>query len=231
MDFSAGNGSSQQPQHAHSTSYVEEEAVIEPVEKVESTSSSGSSTRYGSQRNKKSPRDEDIKGMDGEPLDRRATRPEIDPKDRIALQRALTGASQRLTRTMSIASPGDPSVDPGSDEFDLSKFLKMFRRQMESEGIDVKKVSVVYKNLNVFGSGKAIQLQKTVADLFLAPLRVREYFGGSERKQILHSFDGIIKVCMLGILRIPTLIIHDSLVSSVLYLAALDLDVPRSSKL
>lgn len=57
----------------------------------------------------------------------------------------------------------------------------------------MKRLSVVYKNLNVFGSGKALQLQKTVGDIVMAPFRASEYFGKSERKQILHSFDGIIR--------------------------------------
>jgi ATP-binding cassette subfamily G (WHITE) protein 2 (PDR) len=54
---------------------------------------------------------------------------------------------------------------------------------------------VVYKGLNVYGSGKALQLQSTVADIFMAPFRAREFFsfGKGDRKQILHSFDGIIR--------------------------------------
>jgi ATP-binding cassette subfamily G (WHITE) protein 2 (PDR) len=57
----------------------------------------------------------------------------------------------------------------------------------------MKKLNVVYKNLNIFGSGSALQLQKTVGDIPMAPFRAGEYFGKSERKQILHNFDGIIK--------------------------------------
>jgi ABC-type multidrug transport system ATPase subunit len=94
---------------------------------------------------------------------------------------------------MSIAQPNDPRVDPSNEAFDLSRFLNMFRNQLEGEGIEMKKVNVVYKNLNVFGSGKALQLQDTVADLFMMPFRAKEIFGKSERKQILHSFDGIIR--------------------------------------
>jgi len=98
-----------------------------------------------------------------------------------------------MTRQISVAQPGDPSIDPGSDSFDLTKFLRTFRHNLEAEGMEMKQLSVVYKNLNVFGSGKAIQLQKTVTDLVMAPFRFREYFGKSDRKQILHSFDGIIR--------------------------------------
>lgn len=194
--LSTGNGS--QPQHTGASQDVEEAVVMEPIDNVDSLSSSGSSTRFGSNGHKKhkkrtSSSDPDADGIDGQPLARRVTKSEIDSEGRRALQRVLTTASQKMARSMSIASPDDPSVDPGSDQFDLTKFMKMFRRQLEGEGIELKEISVVYKNLNVFGSGKAIQLQKTVSDLIMAPLRFREYFGGSKRKQILHSFDGIIK--------------------------------------
>jgi ABC-type multidrug transport system ATPase subunit len=163
----------QGPQH-------EEEIV--PLEKVNTSSSSDSSeTRFGSK--------------DSTPvqLQRRVTRSEIDEDGRRELVRALTSASQNVTRSMSVANPDDPRVDPSSDQFDLGKFLNMFRTQLEGEGIEMKKVSVVYKNLNVFGSGKALQLQSTVSDLFMAPFRAREFLGKSERKQILHNFDGIIR--------------------------------------
>jgi ATP-binding cassette subfamily G (WHITE) protein 2 (PDR) len=72
-------------------------------------------------------------------------------------------------------------------------FSNRLRHNMEAEGNEMKKTSVVYKDLNVFGSGKALQLQKTVSDFWMAPFRAGEYFGKSDRKQILHSFDGIIK--------------------------------------
>ncbi|KAH9868944.1 hypothetical protein J1614_008021 [Plenodomus biglobosus] len=192
--LSTRNGS--QPRHTGSSQHIGEEVATEPVEEYESFTSSGSSTRYGSNGQKQSKKrisSSGADGMGGRPLARRATKSEIDPEGRKALQRVLTTASQKMSRSMSVVSPGDPSVDPGSDQFDLSKFLRLFRSQVEAEGVELKQVSVVYKNLNVFGSGKAIQLQKTVSDLVMAPLRFREYFGGSKRKQILHSFDGIIK--------------------------------------
>ncbi|EFQ88413.1 hypothetical protein CFE70_005141 [Pyrenophora teres f. teres 0-1] len=125
-------------------------------------------------------------------LQRQVTRPEIDDDGRRELVRIFTTASH-VTRQMSVAQPGDPSVDPSSDTFNLTKFLHMFRNQLEGEGVEMKKLNVVYRNLNVFGSGKALQLQSTVSDFLLAPFRAKEYFGKSERKQILHSFDGIIR--------------------------------------
>jgi ATP-binding cassette subfamily G (WHITE) protein 2 (PDR) len=70
---------------------------------------------------------------------------------------------------------------------------KISGSNLEGEGIEMKKLTVVFKDLNVFGSGKAIQLQKTIGDIPMAPFRAGEYFGKSERKQILHNFDGIIR--------------------------------------
>lgn len=180
----------QSERQVESTSQGTEEVV--PLEKVESSASSSSSTRYGSGDQKKrraSSSDEDQGGV----LQRHTTRSEIDDEGRRELSRIYTAQSQKKGRQMSIAQPGDPSVDPSSDSFDLTKFLKMFREQLQGEGVYPKKLSVVFKDLNVFGSGKALQLQKTVADIPLAPFRVGEYFGKSDRKQILHDFDGIIK--------------------------------------
>jgi ATP-binding cassette subfamily G (WHITE) protein 2 (PDR) len=182
---------------------LEEVMLMEPATKLGSSLSSDPSTRFGSngQRHEKKRRESSISdssssGGDtqGHPaLERRATRAEIDDEGRRELQRILTTHSQKLGRQISIAQPGDPAVDPSSEAFDLSKFLKMFRHNLEGEGVEMKKLSVVYKNLNVFGSGKALQLQSTVSDIFMLPFRASEYFGKSDRKQILHEFDGIIK--------------------------------------
>ncbi|KAF2865640.1 ABC-2 type transporter [Massariosphaeria phaeospora] len=108
------------------------------------------------------------------------------------LQRIFTTLSRRKS---SIVVPGDPTVDPQNEAFDLSRFLRMFRDQLEAEGIQSKHVGIAYRNLNIYGSGAALQLQKTVADFLLVPARVGEWFsfGKKERNQILHSFDGLVK--------------------------------------
>ncbi|KAF1939631.1 hypothetical protein EJ02DRAFT_456735 [Clathrospora elynae] len=176
----------------------EEEAPLESIEKLDtSTTSNSSETRFGSNGQSQKMKPAGTSSSDdlvapGQ-LQRRRTRPEIDDEARRELQRIFTTTSQKVTRQMSIAQPDDPAVDPGSDSFDLTKFLLLFRHQLEGEGIELKKVSVVYKNLDVFGSGKALQLQSTVADIFMAPFRARELFDKSDRKQILHHFDGIIR--------------------------------------
>jgi ABC-type multidrug transport system ATPase subunit len=196
-------GGAHRTQDSNGAQHGEEEVPPDPVEGIESSasSSSGSSTRYGSngRREHRKRRESSIldrtstKDYNGRMLERRATRAEIDDEGRRELTRIFTTQSQKITQQISIAQPGDPSVDPSSDSFDLSKFLRMFRQQIEAEGVELKKLSVVYKDLNVYGSGKAIQLQKTVSDVLMAPFRAGEYFGKSERKQILHSFHGIIR--------------------------------------
>jgi ATP-binding cassette subfamily G (WHITE) protein 2 (PDR) len=190
--FSTNDGQHQSAQDVPPLRSGEEEVV--PLEKVNTSSSSDSSseTRFGSNGESRK-----IKGASSDhatgQLERRVTRSEIDDEGRRELARVFTSTSQKVTRGMSIANPDDPSVDPSNEAFDLSKFLNMFRHQLEGEGIEMKKVSVVYKNLNVFGSGKALQLQNTVADFFMTPFRATEFFGKSQRKQILHQFDGIIR--------------------------------------
>jgi ATP-binding cassette subfamily G (WHITE) protein 2 (PDR) len=107
----------------------QQEEVV-PLEKVESSSSSSSSTRYGSNGPPKRKQSESS-NYDGQPhgamLSRRNTRAEIDDEGRRELQRIFTTQSQNMSRQISIAQPGDATVDPSSDSFDLSKFLRMFR--------------------------------------------------------------------------------------------------------
>lgn len=186
---------------AHDDQYIHNGAEDqEPLEKVNSTSSSNSSfTQHdsnGQRLSRKGTKVSDTYDSEGSSMERTVTRPEIDDSERKDLQRALTSMSMsRQATSRSIAEPNDPRMDPASESFDLKKFLRSFRHYLEGEGVEMKQLSVVYKGLNVYGSGAALQLQKTVADMLMAPFRPQEFtsFGKKERKQILHSFDGIIK--------------------------------------
>lgn len=122
------------------------------------------------------------------PLTRRKTQGTIEPEN----QNDLREIYSTLSRTQSVmASPGDPVVDPSSDAFQLPKFLKMFRRQFEEAGHDMTRVGILYKNLNIYGKGEALQLQKTVGNSFM----VQDMFKGGKKqhKHILRNFDGIVK--------------------------------------
>jgi ATP-binding cassette subfamily G (WHITE) protein 2 (PDR) len=118
-----------------SSSNEQEREQEVPLEKVDSSSSSDSSTRYGSNGDPKAKQKESRSSTDephGVMLSRRNTRAEIDDEGRRELQRIFTTQSQKMGRQMSIAQPGDPTVDPASDSFDLARFLKMFRRYIPS---------------------------------------------------------------------------------------------------
>jgi ABC-type multidrug transport system ATPase subunit len=56
-----------------------------------------------------------------------------------------------------------------------------------------RRAGVVWKNLKVCGSGSAINLQKNVGSLLLAPLRLGEFFGKGPEKTILNEFEGVLK--------------------------------------
>ncbi|KAB5578676.1 ATP-binding cassette transporter ABC1 [Coniochaeta sp. 2T2.1] len=107
------------------------------------------------------------------------------------LQELYNTVSQRSTM------PGfdDPDVDPSSDSFQLPKFLRLMRHQLQEIGVSMMHVGVTFKKLNIYGKGEALQLQKTVGATFLTPLRVKEWFsfGKKQHRHILRSFDGIVK--------------------------------------
>ncbi|KAF2123015.1 ABC-2 type transporter [Lophiotrema nucula] len=173
----------------------EEKPPTEPVEDVESASVSSASSRQrfeplrsGSHKDI-SPNDSEYSEKP-ELLRRRTTH--IQDDERAELQQVLSKITLQRSTT---ANWDDPRVDPANESFDLSRFLRMFRHQLEDEGIQMRQVGLVYRNLNVSGSGAALQLQQTVADFLLAPARVGEWFsfGKKEHKQILRNFDGVIK--------------------------------------
>jgi ATP-binding cassette, subfamily G (WHITE), member 2, PDR len=108
----------------------------------------------------------------------------------------LSGDLDGISRKNTIAglSDDDPVFDPSSKDFDLYKYLRLFMRNLRDDGRETKKAGIVFKNLSVSGSGAALQLQKTVADMFLTPFRFRELFSSSKlHKQIINQFDGVLK--------------------------------------
>ncbi|CAM1502480.1 Fc.00g044640.m01.CDS01 [Cosmosporella sp. VM-42] len=127
----------------------------------------------------------------------------IEDADRTELVRIATALSRRhsvatggLTRISTLAThdEDDSALDPKSEDFDLYKWLQNFVGTLREQGITARQTGVVYQNLNVYGSGAALQVQETVGSLLLAPLRLGELFsfGKKEPKQILRKFDGLI---------------------------------------
>lgn len=129
----------------------------------------------------------------------------MEQEDRTELKRIATALSRRQshvaapTRRQSVGlgtvDEYDATLDPDRREFDLSKWLHRFIRELGEKGLAERQIGVSFRNLDVFGSGDAIQLQATVGSVFTSPLRLGELFsfGKKEPKQILRSFNGLVK--------------------------------------
>lgn len=66
--------------------------------------------------------------------------------------------------------------------------------QVNEQGNKASELSVLFRDLDVYGSGAALQLQETVDSVLLAPLRIGEIFSGKkEHRHILHGFNGLLK--------------------------------------
>ncbi|KAJ5717004.1 hypothetical protein N7488_002650 [Penicillium malachiteum] len=92
---------------------------------------------------------------------------------------------------------GDPVLDPTSDQFDHYKWARMMLKMMDREGLPLRKsTGVVFQNLNISGTGSALQYQNNVGSIPLAPFRPQNYLSFARhtpQKQILRNFDGVLK--------------------------------------
>ncbi|KAF2766133.1 hypothetical protein EJ03DRAFT_354264 [Teratosphaeria nubilosa] len=89
----------------------------------------------------------------------------------------------------------DPALDPGSPKFDLHKFMRMTLKMMDEDGIKIQRAGVVMKDVNVRGSGSALNLQSTLGTMMTSPLRIGKAlnFRHSESKHILRDFNALLK--------------------------------------
>jgi ABC-type multidrug transport system fused ATPase/permease subunit len=135
----------------------------------------------------------------------------ISPEDRAELYRIASNfPRQRATDTgisgmtsverkdtLEDVQLGDPVLDPTSDQFDHYKWARMMLKLMDKEGVPVRKsTGVVWENLNISGSGAALQYQNNVGSIPLAPFRPQEYLFCGRRapqKKILRNFDGVLE--------------------------------------
>ncbi|KAJ8071471.1 hypothetical protein OCU04_001791 [Sclerotinia nivalis] len=88
---------------------------------------------------------------------------------------------------------GDSTLDPSSLDFDVYKWTKMMMRLTDENQVIQRRAGIVFKNLKVCGSGSAINVQKDVGSLFMAPLRFREFITKAPEKTILNDFNGVLK--------------------------------------
>lgn len=113
--------------------------------------------------------------------------------ERQQLHRIATNQSARSGRKQ---GPGrtPPELDPLSDKFDLSAWMKFKVEQFETGAIKRRHTGVLFKDLSVHGSAAEIKLQKTVGSILTAPLHLKEIAQSRSRhKTILQNFDGVVK--------------------------------------
>ncbi|KAK1004547.1 hypothetical protein LTR54_007546 [Friedmanniomyces endolithicus] len=101
-----------------------------------------------------------------------------------------------LRRLASQLSRSQSQYSPDSNpKFDLYKYLRMTMKLLDADDIKVKRAGVVLKNINVRGTGSALNLQSNVGSFLMAPLRLGQHlsFGKKESKQIIRNFNGLMK--------------------------------------
>lgn len=138
---------------------------------------------------------------------------DINPEAREILTRLATNPAYAASRRSGSTATGyDPEalertgtldgielsseeLDPKSPKFDLKKWIKMTLRLVDEEDIKVKRAGIAFKDLNVSGTGNALNLQDTLGSMLTAPLRIGELLsmGKQPHKQILRNFDGIMR--------------------------------------
>jgi ABC-type multidrug transport system ATPase subunit/ABC-type multidrug transport system permease subunit len=108
------------------------------------------------------------------------------------IQSRADGADIERLDTLAGLDVADPVFDPTRPEFDMYKWARMFVKMAKEEDITITQSGFTFKNLNVSGSGNALQLQKDVTDALMLPFRLNEYFsfGSHNEKKILRDFEG-----------------------------------------
>ncbi|KAE8355555.1 ABC-2 type transporter-domain-containing protein [Aspergillus coremiiformis] len=135
----------------------------------------------------------------------------IPPENRAELSRIASNFPLQRRGTSSAASEAHlqrrdtledigldhPSLDPTSGQFDQYKWTRMRLKLMDKEGIPrPPSTGVVFQNLNVSGSGSALQYQRTVGSILLEPFHPQGWLSFakcSQEKHILRNFNGLLK--------------------------------------
>ena len=101
----------------------------------------------------------------------------------------------RRSATLDGVDIGHERLDPTSPNFDLRTWLKFTMQMLDEEQIRIKRAAVTFRNVNVSGTGNALNLQGTLGSMLTSPLRIGSLFsfGKKPHKQILHNFDGLVK--------------------------------------
>lgn len=123
----------------------------------------------------------------------------IDQNERDTLTRIATEQSHRQsivpTHRLASVAEHDPALNPQSPNFNLQKWLAAAMTDVSREGRKGQNMGIVFKDLNVYGSGAALQFQETVSSLLSSPLRLPQVIRESHapRRRILKDFSGLLK--------------------------------------
>lgn len=114
---------------------------------------------------------------------------------KIATQRSRRQSIPGTTDALAVLAQQDPSLDPQSGKFDLQKWLQAACNDISRDGRSGHTSDVVFKNLNVYGTGAALQFQDTVTSTLTAPFRLPQIIrqSHSPQRRILKDFNGILK--------------------------------------
>lgn len=120
---------------------------------------------------------------------------DVETLTRIATQQSRRQSTIPTHRLASVAQH-DASLNPQSKEFDLRKWLGMAMSDAQRDGTHRgQNLGIVFKNLNVYGSGAALQFQDTVDSMLTAPVRIPQMIRESHapKRRILKDFNGLVK--------------------------------------
>ncbi|KAK8855092.1 ABC-2 type transporter [Apiospora arundinis] len=113
------------------------------------------------------------------------------------MSRASTNGALTHLHGFNAMAESDPRLNPEKTEFDVGRWLKIVARKFEVAGFGPKHTGVRFQNLDVLGSGDAVQTQGTVSDIVLGPFREAKRMasgrGGSSQKKILRNFNGLLE--------------------------------------
>lgn len=120
---------------------------------------------------------------------------DVETLTKIATQRSRRQSTHGTPDPLSVLAEQDPSLDPQSGQFNLQKWLKAATSDLGRDGRSGHSSDVVFKQLNVYGSGAALQFQDTVSSTLTAPFRLAQTLreSHSPQRRILKDFNGLLK--------------------------------------
>ena len=121
----------------------------------------------------------------------------VDTLTRIATEESIHKGRKvgQPARRLASVTEGDETLNPRSPRFDLRKWLNAAMNDNAIKGQKDHDMGIIFRKLNIFGTGAALQYQETVTSMFVGPFRLmRKLFQrSSPRRHILHDFDGVLK--------------------------------------